>query len=54
MASRAAAPVVVAREEMAEQRWSRAAIEVREGLERRFGAGPQELDLTVNLALGIK
>jgi SAM-dependent methyltransferase len=50
IASRAAAPIVVAREAMGEERWSRASEEILRGLERRFGAGPHKVGLAVNLA----
>jgi SAM-dependent methyltransferase len=53
-AGRAAAPIVVAREAMGEARWSRVSDEILRGLERRFGKGPQEVELTVNLALAVK
>jgi SAM-dependent methyltransferase len=49
-ASRAAAPVVLAREAMAAESWSRASEEVVRGLEQRFGGGPQEIELSVNFA----
>lgn len=51
MASRAAAPVVVARDAIGEARWARASEEIVRALEERFGRGPREIDLTVNLAL---
>jgi SAM-dependent methyltransferase len=53
-ASRAAAPVVLAREAMAAERWSRASGEVVRALEQRFGPGPQEIEVTVNLARATK
>jgi SAM-dependent methyltransferase len=52
MASRAAAPVVMARDATPADRWARASAEVVRGLEERFGPGPHEIDLVVNLALG--
>ncbi len=50
IASRAVAPVVVAREAMGEARWSGAAAEIVAGLSRRFGPGPHAIELSVNLA----
>jgi hypothetical protein len=50
IASRAAAPIVFAREAMGEERWSDASEEVARRLAQRFGAGPHQIDLTVNLA----
>jgi SAM-dependent methyltransferase len=50
MASRAGAPVVLAREAMAAERWSRASDEIVRAIEQRFGSGPQTIALTVNLA----
>jgi SAM-dependent methyltransferase len=49
-AGRAAAPIVVAREAMGEERWAGASAEILRGLERRFGNGPHTIDMTVNLA----
>ena len=49
-ASRAGAPIVVAREAMGEERWARASEEILRRLERRFGAGPHAVTLTANLA----
>jgi SAM-dependent methyltransferase len=49
-ASRAAAPIVVAREAMGDARWSQASDAVLRKLTARFGAGPQRLELVVNLA----
>ena len=49
-AGRAAAPIVVAREALGEEGWSRASAEILRRLERRFGAGPHRIDISVNLA----
>jgi hypothetical protein len=49
-ASRAAAPIVVAREAMGGERWARASEEIVRGLIGRFGTGPQEIEVTANLA----
>jgi SAM-dependent methyltransferase len=54
VAGRAAAPVVLARERMTEESWSRASEEIVRGLEQRFGAGPLTIELTVNLAKALK
>jgi SAM-dependent methyltransferase len=54
IATRAAAPIVVAREALEEARWSRASEEILRGLEQRFGAGPQSIEITVNLARALK
>jgi SAM-dependent methyltransferase len=54
VASRGGAPVVLARERMTEESWARASAEVVHGLEQRFGAGPQTIELTVNLARATK
>jgi hypothetical protein len=50
IASRAAAPIVVARDAMGEERWSRASDAIARGLEERFGSGAQPVELSVNLA----
>jgi hypothetical protein len=39
---------------MGEARWSRAAGVIAGRLARRFGSGPQSIDLTVNLGLARK
>jgi SAM-dependent methyltransferase len=49
-ASRAAAPLVVVREAMGEERWARASDAILRRLERRFGAGQQTLAMAANLA----
>jgi cyclopropane fatty-acyl-phospholipid synthase-like methyltransferase len=54
MATRAAAPIVVAREAMDAERWSRASEQIVRALEQRFGTGPERIDITVNLAYGRK
>lgn len=54
IATRAAAPIVVAREAMGPDAWAHAEREIAQGLERRFGSGPQEIEVTVNLALARK
>jgi SAM-dependent methyltransferase len=50
VASRAGAPLVLARETMPEQRWACVSGEIVRGLEQRFGRGPQTIDVAVNLA----
>ena len=50
VAGRAAAPIVVARSAMGEARWAAASDEIVRKLEHRFGTGPQEISVTVNLA----
>jgi SAM-dependent methyltransferase len=50
IAGRAGAPMVVAREAVGEERWSRASEQIVRGLEQRFGPGPQQVELSVNLA----
>jgi hypothetical protein len=50
IASRAGAPVVVVRAETPEDEWSRASERIVRDLERRFGSGPQRVELSVNLA----
>jgi SAM-dependent methyltransferase len=50
VASRAGAPVVLARETMPAERWTQASDQIVRGLEERFGRGPQTIDLAVNLA----
>jgi ubiquinone/menaquinone biosynthesis C-methylase UbiE len=50
IASRAGAPLVVVRDAMPEEEWSRATEAIVRDLERRFGSGPQRVELTVNLA----
>jgi hypothetical protein len=54
VASRAVAPIVIAREAMGEERWSRASEEIAGRLAQRFGRGPQRIDVTVNLGLARK
>jgi SAM-dependent methyltransferase len=54
IASRAAAPLVLARDAMDAERWSRASDGVVRGLEQRFGMAPQEIEIRVNLARGAK
>jgi SAM-dependent methyltransferase len=50
IASRAGAPLVVAREAMGEERWAQASERIVPSLELRFGGGPQRVELSVNLA----
>jgi SAM-dependent methyltransferase len=50
IATRAAAPIVVAREAMDEEHWSGVSGEILRGLEQRFGTGPLDMGFTVNLA----
>jgi SAM-dependent methyltransferase len=50
IAGRAGAPLVVARDAMGEERWTRASEQIVRGLEQRFGVGPQNVELGVNLA----
>jgi SAM-dependent methyltransferase len=50
IASRAGAPIVLARDVMAEDQWSRASDAIVRDFERRFGAGSQTIELSVNLA----
>jgi SAM-dependent methyltransferase len=47
---RAAAPIVVARAEMGEERWAPASIGILRDLQDAFGAGPQAIELWVNIA----
>jgi hypothetical protein len=47
---RAAAPIVVARAEMGEERWAPASIAILRDLQAAFGAGPQTIELWVNVA----
>lgn len=49
-ATRAAAPIVVARDAMREAEWSRASDAILRKLEQRFGAGPHRIEISVNLA----
>jgi SAM-dependent methyltransferase len=51
---RAAAPIVVARAEMGEERWAPASIAILRDLQEAFGAGPQTIELLVNIARGRK
>ncbi len=50
IAGRAGAPMVLARDAVGEERWSRASEQIVRGLEQRFGSGPQRVELSVNLA----
>lgn len=50
IAARAGAPVVLARTAMPEDAWSRATESIVRDLQRRFGSGPQRVELSVNLA----
>jgi hypothetical protein len=50
IAGRAGAPMVVARDAVGEERWVRASEQIVCGLEQRFGAGAQRVELMVNLA----
>lgn len=54
IASRAGAPVVLARSSMREEEWSRASERIVRELEQRFGRGPQRVELAVNLACARK
>ncbi len=54
VAGRAAAPIVLARDAMGEERWARASDEILRRLERRFGAGPHVISLTMNLGVARK
>jgi SAM-dependent methyltransferase len=49
--SRAAAPLVVARDAVSEEDWAQASEAILRRLEALFGAGPHALDITVNIAL---
>jgi SAM-dependent methyltransferase len=49
-ASRAAAPIVLARATIGEQGWTRASAKIVHDLEARFGTGPQALNIVANLA----
>ena len=49
-ATRAMAPIVVAREAMGEERWCRVSEEILRRLAQRFGTGPHAIEFTVNLA----
>jgi ubiquinone/menaquinone biosynthesis C-methylase UbiE len=51
MASRAGAPIVLARESMGKERWARASRRIVKELEERFGAGPYAIEIEVNLAV---
>jgi SAM-dependent methyltransferase len=48
--TRAAAPIVLAREQMGEDRWAPTSVAILRDLEAHFGAGPQAIEMTVNLA----
>ena len=50
IASRAGAPVVLVRAATPEDEWSRASETIVRDLERRFGSGPQRVELSANLA----
>jgi SAM-dependent methyltransferase len=54
IAGRAGAPMVLVREALGEEGWSRASDAIVRGLEEHFGRGPQHVDLSVNLALARK
>jgi SAM-dependent methyltransferase len=51
IATRAGAPLVLARESMSADAWDSAAEEIVAALKRRFGEGPQSLEVAVNLAI---
>jgi ubiquinone/menaquinone biosynthesis C-methylase UbiE len=53
-ASRAGAPIAALRETIGDERWSRASEVIVRDLERRFGAGPQSVEMSVNVARGRK
>ncbi len=53
-ASRTGAPIVALRDAMNQERWSRASEAIVRDLERRFGSGPQSIELSVNIARGRK
>lgn len=50
IAARGGAPMVLARAAMSEPAWSRASETIVRELEKRFGPGPQRVELTLNLA----
>jgi hypothetical protein len=54
IASRAGAPVVLVRDAMPQADWSRASETIVRDLQRRFGSGPQRVELSVNLAHAAK
>jgi SAM-dependent methyltransferase len=50
IASRAGAPLVLARAATPDDEWSRASATIVRDLQRRFGSGPQRVEVAVNLA----